>query len=165
MEYPARKPNRLPTFDYSTPGAYFITICTLDRASILGTVVGGDALGAPYVQLTRTGEIVKRYILSGNRIPGITVDKYTIMPNHIHLILLIDKPVSNGTPKVQSPANALIPHFVSTLKRFCHRDTGSKVFQRSYHDHIIRSKRDYLKIWEYIDNNPARWKEDCFYKE
>ena len=165
MEYPNRKSNRLSTFDYNTPGAYFLTICTQNRTPILGEVVGGGALDAPYVHLTAIGEIVRRNIISGNLITGITVDKFTVMPNHIHLILLIDKPLPNESSKEQSPANALIPHFVSTLKRFCHRDIGSKIFQRSYHDHIIRSEKDYLKIWEYIDNNPARWKEDCFYQD
>jgi len=163
MDYPKRKSNRLSTYDYSAPGVYFITICTQDKAKILGEVVGGGALDAPCVHLTKIGETVKKHILSGNRIPGITVDKFVVMPNHIHLLLSITRPIPNVTAKEPSPANALIPHFVSTLKRFCHRDTGSVIFQRSYHDHIIRSEKDYLKIWEYIENNPARWKEDCFY--
>ena len=106
---------------------------------------------------------MQRHIISGNRIPGVTVDKYVIMPNHIHLILLVEDTASAGTSRAPSPTNAVIPHFVSTLKRFCHRDIGTQIFQRSYHDHVIRDEADYLKIWQYIDNNPARWQEDCFY--
>ena len=165
MNYPERKTNRLSSYDYSTPGAYFITICTQNKAKILGEIVGGGALDAPYVHLSKMGETAKRHILSGNRIPELTVDKFVIMPNHIHLLLLITNPKPAGTSKVPSPANALIPHFVSTLKRFCHHDIGSVIFQRSYHDHVIRSEKDYQKIWEYLDNNPARWKEDCFFSE
>ena len=70
-----------------------------------------------------------------------------------------------GPSKAPAPTNAVIPHLVSTLKRFCHKDIGNQIFQRSYHDHIIRNEQDYLKIWEYIGNNPAKWEEDCFYEE
>ena len=163
MELPKRKPNRIPHFDYSTPGAYFVTICTQDKAPLLSTVVGGGALDAPDVRLSRYGEIAQKYILSGNRIPGVTVDKFVIMPNHIHLILLVEADASTGTSRAPSPTNAVIPHFVSTLKRFCHRDFGKKIFQRSYHDHVIRNEASYQKIWQYIDNNPTLWQEDCFY--
>ena len=163
MELPERKPNRLPCFDYSTPGAYFVTICTQDKLPLLGTIVGGGALDAPDVRLSRYGEIAQKYILSGNRIPGVTVDKFVIMPNHIHLILLVDDTADTGTSRAPSPTNAVIPHFVSTLKRFCHRDFGKKIFQRSYHDHVIRNEASYQKIWQYIDNNPTLWQEDCFY--
>ena len=163
MDHPKRKSNRIPGYDYNTPGAYFITICTRSRLPILGAVVGGGALDAPFVRLSKVGQTVLRHIQSGNRISGITVDKFVIMPNHIHLILLVDETASSGTSRAPSPTNAVIPHFVSTLKRFCNRDTGLQIFQRSYHDHIIRNEDDYLKIWQYIDNNPARWQEDCFY--
>ena len=165
MALPQRKPNRLPHFDYSTPGAYFITICIQDHKCILGHIVGGGALDAPRIHLTHIGKIVQQHILAGNRIPGIMVDKFVIMPNHVHMILLVDATTPCGTLKVPSPTTAVIPHFVSTLKRFCHRDIGEKIFQRSYHDHVIRGEKDYLKIWEYIENNPIRWKEDCFYTE
>ena len=165
MDLPKRKPNRLPHFDYSTPGAYFITICTENKNCILGRIVGGGALDAPYVQLTKYGHIVQRYIESGNNIPGVTVDTYVVMPNHIHMVLFVDETASTGTLKALSPANAIVPHFVSTFKRFVHRDIGKKIFQRSYHDHVIRGEQDCQKIWEYIRTNPARWKDDCFYEE
>lgn len=163
MNHPQRKPNRLSYYDYSSPGAYFITICTQNKLPILCSIAGGSALDAPHIQLSQTGRIVQKYIESGNKMPGITVDKYVIMPNHIHLILIVDKTAQYRISKKPSPANAAIPHFISTLKRFCHRDIGQSVFQRSYHDHVIRNEKDYLQIWEYIDNNPAKWQEDCFY--
>ena len=163
MGLPKRKPNRLKNYDYNTPGAYFVTICTQDRRPTLGKIVGDGALDAPHTCLTEVGQTVYRYILSGNNIPDISVDKFVIMPNHIHMILLINSTVIDGTSKAPSPTNALIPHFVSTLKRFCHRSIGAQIFQRSYHDHVIRNEMDYLKIWQYIDNNPAKWQEDCFY--
>ena len=68
-----------------------------------------------------------------------------------------------GASRAPSPTNAVIPRFVSALKRFCHRELGEQIFQRSYHDHIIRNRQDSLKILEYIKNNPKQWEEDCFY--
>ena len=165
MDLPQRKPNRLPHFDYNTPGAYFLTICIADKKCLLGKIVGGGALDAPHTQLTKMGQIVRRNILSGNRVLGVIVDKYVIMPNHVHMILLVDDTAFNAAIKSPSPSNAVIPHFVSTFKRFCHREIGKGIFQRSYHDHVIRGEADYKKIWEYIDTNPARWQEDCFYEE
>lgn len=165
MDFPKRKPNRLPHYNYSASGVYFITLCTEGKKCILGSIVGGGALDAPFVQLSKYGNVVQKYIESGNNIPGVTVGKYIIMPNHVHMILLVDETASCGTSKAPSPANAVVPHFISTLKRFIHRDIGDKIFQSSYHDHVIRGEQDYLKIWQYIDNNPAKWSNDCFYME
>lgn len=91
------------------------------------------------------------------------MDKYVIMPNHIHLLVFVKETASGGPSGATSPANARIPHYVSTLKRFCHRDIGHKIFQRSYHDHVIRHERDYQRIWTYMEGNPSRWSEDRFY--
>ena len=91
MDLPKRKPIRLPAYDYSSPGAYFVTICTHDRRCLLSRItVGADALGGPSLQLTDTGKIVEQYILSTDRMPGFRLDKYVVMPNHIHMILRID---------------------------------------------------------------------------
>ena len=162
MELPKRKPNRLPFYDYDKEGAYFLTICTQDRKCLLSRIVGGGALDAPENQLTDVGKIVEKYILSGNSMERITVQSYVIMPNHIHIFLTVDMDQS-GTSRAPSPTNAVIPRFVSALKRFCHRELGEQIFQRSYHDHIIRNRQDSLKILEYIKNNPKQWELDCFY--
>ena len=156
MDLPERKANRLYEYDYSTNGAYFITICTQDRKPVLSHIVGGGALDAPTVNLTKIGQIAHKYILSSNRIPGITVNKFVIMPDHIHLMVQVNE-TANGTSKAPSPTNMAIPHFVSTLKRFCHREIGSTIFQRSYYDHVIRNQQDYDEIWQYIENNPRKW--------
>lgn len=88
MELPKRKPTRLKTFDYSTDGYYFITICTKNKEKILCDIVGDGALDVPKIKLSKIGQIVNKYIISTNNIPKISVDKYVIMPNHIHLILI-----------------------------------------------------------------------------
>ena len=163
MDFPKRKPTRLKDFDYSQTGYYFITICTHNKQKILCDFVGDGAFDVPKTVLSNTGKIVEKYILSTNNIPKITVQKYVIMPNHIHLILSVDN--INGTSRAPSPTNNIISHAVSTLKRFVNKEVGQNIFQRSFHDHIIRGENDYLKIWEYIDTNPQKWKDDCFYTE
>ena len=161
MNLPKRKQNRLQNYDYSSSGAYFITICTQNREQILCDFVGDGALDVPKTVLTDIGRIVDKHILSTNNIPSVTVDKYVIMPNHIHVILIVD---NNGTSKAPSPTNNIISHSVSTLKRFINKEIGYNIFQRSFHDHVIRDQNDYLKIRNYIDTNPAKWQEDQYYK-
>ena len=159
---PKRKPTRLRTYSYSNVGYYFITICAENKEKLFGTIVGGDTLDAPLVQLTEIGKTLDEYVQSTNRIPGVVVDKYVIMPNHLHMIIVINEPNDRiGNDR----ANEMIPHVVGTLKRLVNRKFGKNVFQRSYHDHVIRGEWDYQKIWSYIDDNPRRWKDDCFYVE
>ena len=162
MELPKRKSNRLSSYDYNQGGAYFITICTQNRMCLLSRIVGDDALGVPKNLLTETGKIVEKYILSGNKMDRLMVDKYVIMPNHIHVLLLVNME-KDGTPRASSPTNAIVPRFVAALKRLSNKEIGEMIFQRSYHDHVVRNEQDYLKIWEYIDNNPKQWELDCFY--
>ena len=70
---------------------------------------------------------------------------------------------SPTTTQRVSRANQLVPHAISTLKRFVNRDVGYNVFQRSFHDHVVRGEQDYREIWQYIDENPQKWQEDCFF--
>ncbi|MDR1000035.1 MAG: hypothetical protein LBL96_04425, partial [Clostridiales bacterium] len=71
--------------------------------------------------------------------------------------------LGNGTSRTPSPTNAVIPALVSTLKRFTNKDVGFSLWQRSFHDHIIRNECDYGRIAEYIENNPQNWRDDRFY--
>ena len=156
---PKRKSTRLKNFDYSSNGAYFVTICTQNKEKILCNIVGGDAHIAPSVELKSYGKTVDRYINNiSSKYPHITVDKYVIMPNHIHLMIRID-----GMMWASSPTT--ISDIVRSIKILTTKETGKSIFQRSFHDHIIRNEADYLKIWNYIDTNPAKWTDDCFYIE
>lgn len=147
-----RKPNRLKNYDYSSQGAYFITICTLDRKCTLSHIVGGDALIAPQTNLTHFGEIAREYIES---MPGI--DKYVIMPNHIHLLIAIDGPMKASAPTIS------VPNLIRSFKVLVSKEIGQNIWQCSYHDHIIRDEEDYLNHLRYIENNPAKWSEDNYY--
>ena len=65
---------------------------------------------------------------------------------------------------ISAPTKA-IPTIVGQMKRAVSKMAGFPIWQKGYHDHIIRSEADYRRIWEYIDTNPAKWREDCYYKE
>lgn len=167
MDLPVRKQSRLKGYDYSHKGLYFITICTCQRKCILSKIVGDGDHDVPKIELTESGKIVEKYIISSEKIDNIFIDRYVIMPNHIHLIVYVGEKSNDagGTSRSPSPTNAVIPHFVSTFKRFCNSEIGQNIFQRSYHDHIIRDEEDYYNISKYIIANPARWEKDCFFKE
>lgn len=163
-----RKPNRLAGYNYSQNGSYFITICSAKRESLFGDIVGGGVLDAPSVQLSDYGSILSHRLQEMHETyPHISVDKYIIMPNHVHFILSVHFPepgaAARGTSRTPSPTSAIVPQFVSTLKRLANRTAGFSMFQRSYHDHIIRNDKEYQMIWQYIDTNPSKWQADCFY--
>lgn len=158
MNLPKRKPNRLKDYDYNQNGGYFITFCTKDRKPLLGSiVVGGGVLDAPHVELTPAGQIVDQYIRDLEQYyPWLTVETYIIMPNHVHLLLL----VQDGPPGTSAPTGKAIPQLISTAKRFTNRDCGTQLWQRGYFDHLIRDENDFLLHWDYIQTNPGKWAED-----
>ena len=149
MDLPKRKNNRLNNFDYGSKGAYFITICTRDRKNILCNIVEADTIRPCKIVLSNYGKTVQEAI---NRIPNIyenvSVQKYAIMPNHIHIILKI----SNNNGRMVSA-----PTVVAGMKRYVSKQCGVPIWQKSYYDHIIRDQEDYNEIWEYIENNPQKW--------
>ena len=143
-------------------GVYFITICVENRRNLLGKAVGGDAHIAPHVELSDTGKIMKRYIENIDLQTGVLLDHYVIMPNHIHLLIRLD----NGMMWASSPtqtASAIIPGAVRSFKILVTKQIGYSIWQRSYHDHIIRNQSKYQIIWRYIDNNPATWQKDRYF--
>lgn len=156
---PKRKPNRLLNYDYSQNGAYFITFCTKDKAHILWNV--GATCGRPQAleHLSSFGLVVSKEI---EKIPFIydgvvKIDKYVVMPNHIHLIPIID--TFGGRPQVAPTVSRVIQQFKGSVTK----QTGRSIWQKFFHDHIIRNENDYQMIWQYIDCKPLTWKQDCFY--
>ena len=148
LNLPKRKQNRLPEYDYSKTGCYFITICTKNRMRILSKIVGDDAHIVPKTRLLKCGKIVEKYIQNATEI-----EKYVIMPDHIHLILRID----NGTMWASSPTENRVANIIRSIKTLATKEYGQPIFQRSFYDHIIRNQTDYNEIYEYIENNPAKW--------
>ena len=167
-EYAKRKPNRLFGYDYSQEGVYFLTICASEREPIFGRIepgVGGGVPDAPYVRLSQAGKEIEFCLTEMIRVyEGVSLLHYVIMPNHIHLLLHLESgPSGTPAPTHGQRANQTIPAFVSTLKRMTNKRYGRNLWQRGYHDHIVRNDADYLRIWQYIETNPAKWAEDKYY--
>ena len=191
-----RKTIRLKNADYNGPGAFFLTICTKDRKCILSDIfVGTGVPDGPFtrvdntkepflcqpedmvVQLKPCGEIAKRIIEQLNDFyADISVVRYVIMPNHIHLLLFIspseepwndqkDEQGPSRTPVPTGLKNSKISNFVSTFKRFCNKEYGKNIWQSRSYDHIIRSQQDYEEHIRYIYENPIRWYLDELYSQ
>lgn len=163
MEKPSRKANRLADYDYSQDGTYFVTICTRDRKRILSQIsVGTGVPDCPKIQLLKHGEIAEKYLRQMNDFYGhLSVDKYAIMPDHIHILITVRNgqsrtPVPTETGRIDN-RNSTISQFVSTFKRFCNKEYGQDIWQGRYYDHVIRNQQDYNEIWQYIENNPTKW--------
>ena len=143
------------------------------------TIVGGDVLDAPPIKLLKHGEIADKYIRQLNDFyDNVSVERYVIMPNHIHMILFVENIESilndfdieaNGASRTSPPTgvrqHSTVSRFISTFKRFCNKEYGENIWQRSFYDHIIRNQRDYDEVTKYIYENPMRWKFDKFYSE
>ena len=163
-ERPNRKPTRLKGFDYGKPYVYFLTICTQNRKHILSTIVGE---GSPLPKLSHYGEITEKWIQKiPEKYPNILAKKYVIMPNHIHLLLSITKTDGRGAPSptVSSVIGWLKYQITKEINQsIC--TVGTKIFQRSFFDHIIRTDDDYCEIFQYIQHNPQNWYYDQLYAE
>ena len=164
MELPNRKPTRLKDFDYSSEGAYFITVCTHNRKFLFSDTVGAIH-ESPEIKFNANKTIVDNYINQLNSRFALKIDKYVIMPNHIHLIAIIDeRSIRESTLHKRSIISNAIGYLKMNVSRDIHKNGYTdKIWQRSFHDHIIRDENDYLKIWNYIDTNPQKWESDCFY--
>jgi len=215
--------HRMPNWDYSRNGKYFITMCILDMRCILGEVVGKEMV------LSEFGKIVEEKWFESFEIrKELYYDEFIIMPNHIHAILIINHPntfvnrkdkytdVNNDNTCSRSPLQRQpksISSFMAGFKSACyspiddlidlHNENSNKIsegviehckkpkeqefiikslplntdriykkynrknrlWQTNYHDHIIRDNSEFLRIKNYIANNPKKWAEDKFYKQ
>ena len=162
MELPKRKPNRLRNYDYSRPGMYFVTVCTCGKEKTLGEVVGD---GSPVPKLSAAGRLTEQ-AMGGitQRFPAVQVDNYVIMPNHLHMILLFERPSGTGDPSpTLGEVMGWFKYQVTKAVNQSRNTPGAKVFQRSYYDHVIRNEADYLRVWQYIVENPRKWADDEYY--
>ena len=152
-----RKPNRLAGFDYASCGVYFITVCTAGKCCILSEILPTFDMAEPCeIRLTAIGREVEKAINAiGEHYESVTVDRFVIMPNHIHLLLRIAAP-ENGR-------NVSVHSVIGSLKRAVTRSVSRPIWQKGFYDHVIRNPRDHAEHWKYIDANPMRWIEDEYY--
>ncbi len=172
---PRRKELRLKDYDYSQPGYYFITICTKNKDKILSDIVGGGFHAAPKVELTTIGqEILNSIEFLGRSYSNVLFDKFVIMPNHIHLIIILlgSETGGDGTPPLHKTGDGTPPlhKIVGQLKSFTNKryneiknNRNLVLWQRNYYERIIRNELEYREIWDYIDGNPAKWEEDEYF--
>ncbi len=176
MMLPQRKRLRLEQYDYSSPGAYFVTFCTHEKRCFLSEITVGAIHESPAVRLTEAGRCVQHLIEElPTCYPDLLVDHYAIMPNHVHLLLQIRASRAIRESSLQpdpkaADKRALLGKVIGYLKMSSSRQIHAMypnitVWQRAYHDHVIRNEKDYREIWSYIDTNPARWRDDCLYWE
>ncbi|MEG1445923.1 MAG: transposase [Ruthenibacterium sp.] len=162
-DLPKRKQLRLHAYDYASCGAYFVTICAYQREHLFADVLVGQGL-CP-CRLTAIGSIVQSEIENiKTRFAHVGVDKYIVMPNHVHLILRIGehRQGQSPCPTVGNMIGAM--KSISTKRANAMDLSGDrKIWQFRYHDHIIHNEQEYLKIADYIDTNPLTWAQDCFY--
>ena len=159
-ELPKRKPHRLQGYDYSKNGYYFVTICTENRKPIFWKTVGADIIrprntNTDFV-LSEYGKIIKNAI---ENIPehydGVFVDRYCIMPNHVHLIVAITSK-ENGRI-ISAPT---LSRIIGQMKHWATKQCGFSVWQKSFYDEIIRNQTAYDEISKYIYENPMNWELD-----
>ncbi len=160
-EKPRRRSPRLQGYDYSQNGAYFVTICTQHRVCLFGEVVDGE------MRLNDAGRMVELWWLKlPGKFPEVDIDLFVVMPNHFHGIVVL-----GTTGPVSAPLYTHLQWFKTMttnayIRGVKERDWETfpgKLWQRSFHDHIIRSEKELNTVREYILDNPARWEDDTFH--
>ncbi|MGM9563515.1 MAG: transposase [Faecousia sp.] len=160
MERPIRKPNRLPEYDYSQNGAYFVTVCIADKNNLFWDTVGA-AISRPQIEdeelvprppLSTYGRIVEQGIQNiPHCYPSVSVEKYCIMPDHIHMILCFAK---DSERQITAPT---LSRVVGQMKRWVSKQIGAGIWQKTYFDRVIRNSTEYAEIWRYIQENPLKY--------
>jgi putative transposase len=157
---------RLKSWDYSTPGGYFVTICMHLRKPFFGMIKNLE------MHLSPLGEIVKEeWEKTASIRASVEIDEYVIMPNHLHGIIIIREVV--GTPRwgVQKSEETksdslglIIGQFKSACTRRIRADLAKDfAWQSRFYDHVIRDETDLQRIREYIRDNPKKWEMDKYY--
>ena len=179
MERPTRKPNRLPEYDYSQNGAYFVTVCTADKKSLFWDTVGAaisrplleDEDFVPQPPLSAYGRIVEQGIQNiPHCYPSVSVEKYCIMPDHFHMILCFKKDggrqIAAQPLATKEPYGCSVPlagaaptlsRVVGQMKRWVSKQIGAGMWQKSYYERVIRNETEYEEIWRYIHDNPLKY--------
>ena len=144
-----RKNPRLKEYNYALGGYYFITICTENKNHYFGEIVEEK------MQLNEIGKLAQGNIEKLEAIYNtIKIDKFVVMPNHIHIILIIDK-----------ETDLTISRIIKQYKEWITKTIKKSIWQKSFYDHIIRNEKDYYRIWKYIDENELKWSLDKYYSE
>ena len=158
MVFCARKSPRIPNYDYSNCGYYFITICTKDKKCIFGNSENMNEFGR--IASRELSAIETHY-------DHIFIDKYVVMPNHVHAIIILEYRTENQQHTISEIVQTFKRHstveYINLVKQCIVQPFDKKLWQRSFHDHIIRNEKGYKTISDYIKNNPFMWEQDVFH--
>lgn len=175
--FPPRRSTRLPEFDYSQPGAYFVTIVTQDRKSLFGQIVDGEMV------LNELGKaLADVWVEMPEHFPNVELGEFVVMPNHVHGIVIITVEATQASnvaarhavPSEESaieefgkPVSASLPTIMRSFKsaatkkfREFTNDHEGRIWQRNYYEHVIRNEKDNQAIYDYILTNPINWEID-----
>jgi putative transposase len=147
-----RRSIRLKGYDYTLPGAYFVTIDAWQDEHLFGEVVDGD------MQLNQFGRVVLHaWNDLPNHYPNVTLDAFCIMPNHIHgIIVLVDARTRHGLPEIVRALKSFSARRINHLRG----TPGIPVWQRNFYEHILRNDDELAKARSYIINNPLKWQNN-----
>ena len=170
-----RRSIRLPDYDYTQPGAYFVTICTWNRKCLFGEVINSEMI------LNRIGQVVQQeWLRLRIRFPLVDFPIYTFMPNHVHGIIFITEAMNpkgsddtayiagsqQGKTTIQvvsGSLGAIVRAFKASVTWRLHAAgllNQVHVWQRNYYEHVIRNEEDLQSISDYIESNPQNWQRD-----
>ena len=171
-QLPKRKALRLKEYDYASGGAYFVTFCAKDRRNVFWEDVGANSVRPPSVlPLSAIGKIVDSKIQQIETFyRGVSVDKYCIMPDHVHMLIVLSNfewnivsptgeqcsPLQGAEFNMVDTHNPTISRIVKQLKGAATKEIGYSVWQKSFVDRIIRNDQGYSAVWEYIHCNPMQ---------
>ncbi len=161
---PHRRSIRLKGFDYSSPAAYYVTICTREKQCLFGEIIRDQMRMNEYGR-----KIHEEWWRSEKVRPGIKLDAWVVMPNHVHGVVMMLEPAPVGAhvgaPLQRRPRS--LSSFVAQFKASAARrinalrgTPGATIWQRNYYEHIVRSEDELNRIREYITTNPLRWASD-----
>ena len=167
--YPQRRYIRLRSYDYTQPGAYFVTSCTHGKQCLFGNIKNNIMKLNPYGEIVQScwKDIPLHY-------PEVNNEVFIVMPNHVHGIISIHdvnpdrsgqvgRSGSKPDPTKRQPLSEIVRAFKTYSSRKINeyrQSQGTPVWQRSFYEHIIRSEREYRQMGEYIIYNPAKWEMD-----
>ena len=157
MNLPSRKQNKLENYDYGQQGCYFVTLCTYKKQPLFKIdFVGNDLCVVPHLQ----NQIIHKWIKeTENKFPNAKIEKFVIMPDHLHFIVNItERHIGRSLQDLMRFFKTMTTNeYIKCVKDNLLPPFDKKLWQKSYYDHVIRNQDDYNEIWQYIENNPKKW--------
>jgi putative transposase len=147
---------RLQNYDYSRSGAYYVTVCTHNRVNLFGQVMEGT------MRLNSAGEMLWAiWNCLEERFPGIDLDVFIVMPNHVHGVIVLDGSSATTVGSMVGAYKSLaVQEYAAGVRDAGWPRYNKQLWQRNYYEHVIRDERELASVREYIVYNAAKWDTD-----